>query len=604
MEIILFPKKYLDNRDFKEYLDCVRRIAVFDKEKKKWIVDISVIRKNCSSLKELLDILEKLKKYVDLNNKKKMIIELYKASGENRVFLDMTNLSFKLPFKIDRELFKEICRYAVYNEGIFYLKNPDYLNILKNIFSKHGINLIFEEKIFRNRCILYREKGRLVLFFSYNDSKLVEKLRKICTISYFIEKPIFDKEGNFSEIRIIRKNLSLFKYSYVERKGYTSVAMLSKVLDLLRDRNINVKINIVVKPDVKYHFSQNFKLYPHQKAAFNLWFREKRGTIAIFTRGGKSFIAMKAIATLKKPTIILVTTRELMHTWKTYLKEYLSLKEYQIGILGEGKIDIRPITVAIYNSCVKHIDKIREKFEFAVFDECHHVPANTFKEVAINIDSLYRMGLSATPTRRDQNHILLYEIVGPLLIDINYASLVRMKIVAPIKTFETFFVENREKKLEKLLEILEKYKDEKCMIFTQYVSTAEEIYRILIEKGFRATLITGSTKFSRRKFAFRDFLSGYVNIIVTTTVLDEGITVPDAEVAIIYEGSGEARQMIQRIGRVIGYMPGKSAKVYEIIDMSNIQEKKAYFRRKWIKRLYIVKDKTSFSEKYEYQDKL
>ena len=113
-------------------------------------------------------------------------------------------------------------------------------------------------------------------------------------------------------------------------------------------------------------------------------------------------------------------------------------------------------------------------------------------------------------------------------------------------------------------------------------------------------LITGETPQSRRKRAFQEFLRGNVKIIVTTTVLDEGITVPDAEVAIIYEGTGEARQMIQRIGRVLGYVPGKTAKIYELVDITNPREKRAHFRRKWVKELYLFPglDKYVASEKY------
>lgn len=45
--------------------------------------------------------------------------------------------------------------------------------------------------------------------------------------------------------------------------------------------------------------------------------------------------------------------------------------------------------------------------------------------------------------------------------------------------------------------------------------------------------------------------------------------------------------MIQRIGRVLGYAPCKTAKIFELIDASNPKERSAHYRRKWIKKLYL-----------------
>ena len=145
----------------------------------------------------------------------------------------------------------------------------------------------------------------------------------------------------------------------------------------------------------------------------------------------------------------------------------------------------------------------------------------------------------------------------------------------------------KEDKIKKLINILKKHENEKIFIFTIYLKTVKEIYETLLRAGFKAVLITGKTPSTKRKLAFKYFLNGKYNIVVTTTVLDEGITVPDAEVAIIYENSGEARQLIQRIGRILNYRPGKTAKIYEIIDVKNPREKYSYYKRRWVRDFYI-----------------
>ncbi|NIQ07025.1 MAG: ATP-dependent helicase, partial [Candidatus Korarchaeota archaeon] len=91
-------------------------------------------------------------------------------------------------------------------------------------------------------------------------------------------------------------------------------------------------------------------------------------------------------------------------------------------------------------------------------------------------------------------------------------------------------------------------------------------------------VVTGSTPEKERRDFFQEFRRGRTRIIVTTTVLDEGVDVPDASVSIIVGGSGQPRQMIQRTGRVCRYEENKTAFIYEIIADHDLE------RRQHIKR--------------------
>jgi superfamily II DNA or RNA helicase len=87
-------------------------------------------------------------------------------------------------------------------------------------------------------------------------------------------------------------------------------------------------------------------------------------------------------------------------------------------------------------------------------------------------------------------------------------------------------------------------------------------------------------KHKRQGRFFDRFRSGKVNCIVSTTVLDEGIDVPDADVAIVLSGSGSERQLMQRIGRVLRHRDGKTALVVEIVTRNTVEEKIAEKRCK------------------------
>jgi superfamily II DNA or RNA helicase len=117
----------------------------------------------------------------------------------------------------------------------------------------------------------------------------------------------------------------------------------------------------------------------------------------------------------------------------------------------------------------------------------------------------------------------------------------------------------------KLQEIMKENENKKILIFNEFVEGAALIGYYLKKLGYNSKVLTGSTKPAERKAIFDKFKSSKQFILTTTTVLDEGINVPDCDVVIIFNGSRSKRQMIQRVGRGCRYRPGKVEKVYELV---------------------------------------
>lgn len=117
----------------------------------------------------------------------------------------------------------------------------------------------------------------------------------------------------------------------------------------------------------------------------------------------------------------------------------------------------------------------------------------------------------------------------------------------------------------KLQQICKLHVKDKILVFNQRVAGAKTINHFLQDKGFDSNVLTGTTLSSKRKELFKEFTESESGILVTTTVLDEGIDVPDANVVIIFNGSKSKRQMIQRVGRGCRYRQRKVEYVYELI---------------------------------------
>lgn len=587
--LIAFRKRgLLSQKKFEQFLELARRIAVFDPETKKWKISLEKLgRLNASEVRSILD---ELREYTDLDDEKvEAILSLYSVEYIEkcaRVAIDKKLVVRECAEKLREIIETENLKTLFEERGRFLLvRSILYLPRIREVLQRHGIEVRYDEKM--TTAVFQRLNGKLYVSFYRIDKPLYKLLSSLGTLVYNEERVKLGPSKEYMGTELIKRKLRVYNIDWRRGVYDTSIGLLKSIEKTLSNYGFHIVKEIEELPDLKLKLEKKFALYPHQEEALRLWLRERRGTIAIFTRGGKSFIALGAIYSLRKPTLILVPTRELVYTWTRYLNEYLGVPRGLIGRLGGGEKLVREITVSTYSSAVKYIEELKGRFELAIFDEAHHVPASTFKEVALNIDSLYRMALSATPRRRDGNEGLLYALCGELIYTLTYADLLKLKMVAPIEVFETIFAVGEDDKLKRLLDILDRHKDAKTIIFTQRLATAEKIFNTL--KGrMKVELITGETPSIKREMAFKKFLDGRVNIIVTTTVLDEGITVPDAEVAIIYEGSGEARQMIQRIGRVIGYHPGKTAKIYELVDVNNPREKNAYRRRSWVRELYMV----------------
>ena len=125
---------------------------------------------------------------------------------------------------------------------------------------------------------------------------------------------------------------------------------------------------------------------------------------------------------------------------------------------------------------------------------------------------------------------------------------------------------NSEAKLHLLAEKLDDFRNEKVLIFTLH---NELVYNI--SRRFLIPAITYQTPREERREILASFGSGKYRTIVTSQVLDEGVDVPDASVGIVLSGTGSTREYIQRLGRILRKVEGKTARLVEIISRETIE---------------------------------
>ena len=158
-------------------------------------------------------------------------------------------------------------------------------------------------------------------------------------------------------------------------------------------------------------------LSPEQRAAADALLAHETGVLAATTAFGKTVVAASVIAARGTNALVLVHRRQLMDQWSARLGAFLDLPASAIGQVGGGKRKPGGIVdVGVIQSLVRkgEVDDIVADYGHLVVDECHHLSAVSFEAVACRAKAKFVLGLSATVTRRDGHHPIVFMQCGPI----------------------------------------------------------------------------------------------------------------------------------------------------------------------------------------------
>jgi superfamily II DNA or RNA helicase len=362
---------------------------------------------------------------------------------------------------------------------------------------------------------------------------------------------------------------------------------------------------------------------PYQTESIEKWKANERcGVIVLPTGAGKTHAATMAIEMCGRQTLVVVPTIDLMNQWYDLL---LSTFDAEIGLIGGGFFEVGAITVTTYASAFRHQERLGNQFGLIIFDECHHLPGEGYKYAAEFAIAPFRLGLSATPDRDEQSDALLETLVGKFVyrleaqelageyladyvlerieVDLTdaersayqrerdiYTNFKRAKnlpygqegwrqfimLSARSEDGRRAMKAYRESKrialgtnakIAVLQDLLVRHRHDKVLIFTH-----ENAMVYQISNDYLIPAITHETNVKERKFWLDAFNRGDVLALATSKVLNEGVNIPDASVAIILSGSGSSREHIQRLGRILRKKADKQAILYEVVARNTTEE--------------------------------
>jgi superfamily II DNA or RNA helicase len=390
----------------------------------------------------------------------------------------------------------------------------------------------------------------------------------------------------------------------------------------------------VLRPDAERDLalSTTYRLREYQRDALDAWRgNDRRGVIELPTGAGKTVVAVAAMADLGVPTLVVVPTVDLLEQWR---RELAAEFDVPVGQLGGGEQRVEALTVSTYDSAYLRADDVGDAFGLVVYDEVHHLGGEGYRDSARLSAAPARMGLTATFERPDGAHEAVADLVGPRVYRADVDDLAgehlaeydvrRLEVELTDAEREAYeeaqgtFVDylkrsslsmtsgsdyrklvmrsgsdpaareallakqrarrimmNSEAKVEALADVLDRHRGDRVIVFTAHTDL---VYRL--SERFLLPAITAETGASERREVLRRFRAGEYSRVVAANVLDEGVDVPDANVAVVLSGSGSEREFTQRLGRVLRpKADGGRATLYEVVSAETAEERVARRRR-------------------------
>ena len=330
-------------------------------------------------------------------------------------------------------------------------------------------------------------------------------------------------------------------------------------------------------------------LRAYQQAWVDTFLDQQAGVFVGPPGSGKTIAAIAALVAVGGETLILVPSRELAAQWRAALTAESTLTDADVGEYHGGEKNIQPVTIATYQTA--GMDRHRQLFDsrgwgLIIYDEVQHIPSPIFRR-STQLQAAHRMGLSATPVREDDKEKEIFTLIGPP-IGTDWAALFEAGFVAEPEVqiryvpwrdddaqnaYSSAETQDRHRiaaqnpaKIDEIRTLRGQHPDAKTLIFVDYLDQGTEIADAL-----DVPFISGETAHHERQRQFAAFREGSEQTLVVSRIADEGIDLPNAELAVVASGlGGSRRQGTQRAGRTM--RPVGNAVLYVLATRGSREE--------------------------------
>lgn len=360
-----------------------------------------------------------------------------------------------------------------------------------------------------------------------------------------------------------------------EKDGYVVLpkGFIGKLIRFCKEQKITYQLVDERKKLTEVNFSFKASLYEYQQAAVDITDKKEMGVIVAPSGSGKTIMGLGIVAHKRQPTLIIVHRRQLFDQWVERIQSFLGIAGPFIGKISPGQQKIGThITVAMIQSLatIDSGNELFKSFGTIIIDECHHVPAKTFRQVVQNFSSYYLYGLTATPIRKNNDEKLIFIHIGDVIHEVKFSSnnnSSSKKVSVIIQETDLLVpFDYKTDKAETLYQILihdsernrliiddikaEASTGKKVLVLTERKAHIEVLYQYLKNK-YEVITISGEDAESVRKSKLKQITEGHFQILISTgQFLGEGTDLDNLECLILAYPFAFEGKLAQYMGRV------------------------------------------------------
>ena len=432
-----------------------------------------------------------------------------------------------------------------------------------------------------------------------NPKKLLRSLKDLCSIEYLQKDKVITE--TIGEVIYDNNNIIVFKYP---------PGLYWRILDFIRQCSIKPVVHPYPQSPSFNSVSINISPRYYQEDAVNKIISSQinRGTLVMATGAGKTILAVMITAALGLNTIFYTYSTDLLEQTTQVFEEVFQQK---IGRVGGDCFDIQPITVATVQTVYSCFELKDERWDvlsgflndvnLMFIDEGHMLGAETLFKVSQITDAYYSYALTATPEREDGKELLIEAGTGPAINIISEEELVKQGYILPVevelievehakytgRTYNTKYkraIVNNEYRNNLICDAVKRHQGKQIIVLIKEIKHGEKLSQKL-----NVPFIHGSSK--DRTTTLDAFKNRHIHTLIASSILKQGVDMPEAEVLVLAHGGSSQVELIQKIGRIRRPAPNKNKGiVIDFFDYCPIETNDT-FRQQSYKRYAIYRQK-------------
>ena len=342
-----------------------------------------------------------------------------------------------------------------------------------------------------------------------------------------------------------------------------------------------------VVPKVQDIHLRGVTLRDHQVKAGNAMLKRKHGVLWAATNSGKTEVAIAVIKALDEPTLFLVKGKDLV--LQTYERFKKRLGDEDVGIIMSNKWDVKKFTVASADTLARRfnppkvttksvgnkkiVEELLTSVRVVIIDECHTLASDGLFTIVRYCTAPYRYGLSGTPFKRgDKQDLKLIALTGEVCYKVTNKEMIDDGVSVPT---HITFVDIDKPNMPVGIDYQSAYEDgvvKQVLIIVKKIDHGNALDDLITIHGdfIPHTFIHGSLDTNARSEALDDFKGGIIKVLIASSILDQGVDIPNIDVLIFASGGNSYIRAIQRVGRGLRLHDSKdSLTVVDFSDRTN-----------------------------------